>query len=72
MRLPMLIANGELLALMGGLFQLVDESNGVVFERDATVAFVICDEIALSKSEFAGSLTGLKVGGGTEVCPVNV
>jgi hypothetical protein len=49
------IADGKSLSRMGGLFDLVDERDRIVLERDAA-ALVVREQRILAQPEFAGAL----------------
>jgi hypothetical protein len=54
-----------------GLFEFVDERDGVVFHRDAAVALGVGDELVFAEAEFSGTLAWFEEGGGAEVGPID-
>jgi len=65
------VADGEALALVPGLFQLVDESDGIVLHGDAAVALGVADELIFAETELARSLAGFEEACRTEAGPVD-
>ena len=66
------VADGEAGALLGGFFKFVDQGDGIVLHRDATVALRVGDELVGAEAKLAGALAGLEECCRTEVCPVDV
>jgi hypothetical protein len=53
-------------------FQLIHQSNRVVFERNPAVALFVGNELVRTQAEFAGSLARNEESGRTEVGSVDV
>src|SRR6185312_4092473 len=67
-----LVADRELSVLVRRLFNLVNQGNGVVLERDPAVALFVCDQVRCAEAELTGALAGFKEARRAEVGPIDV
>jgi hypothetical protein len=63
------IGDGEALADVLRVFELVDQGDGIVFGGDGAVSLLVGYERVAAEAEFAGALAGLDEDGGREVGP---